>query len=212
MLVLMEGLMTKSIITFYYSRKKIGLYLLLNFGLLALAALFTWSIFPDYAPVYLYALITCVISLFSTLFVFIFPMPLAVLDDNQIKIDHNNPLKWSQIKRLEIQDVECLGVNRSILKIIPTSLPNYKKSLMQKIADSSRFGMFSIPLYAMDEKSAKHITKLIKEHIKKQTEEKGKLAKVSPKKQETAKTTKKVTVSQKKQTKKKAPKKQMPKK
>lgn len=204
--------MTKSTVTFYYSRRKIGLYLLLNFGLLALAALFTWSIFPDYTPIYLYALIACAISLFSTLIVFIFPMPLAVLDDNQIKIDHNNPLRWSQIKRLEEQDVECLGVNRSILKIIPTSLPNYKKSLMQKITDSSRFGMFSIPLYAMDEKSAKRITKLIKDHLKEQAEEKSKPVKVSSKKQVNSKTLKKATVSLKKQTKKKTPKKRTPKK
>ena len=60
--------MTKPVVTFYYSRRKIGLYLLLNFGLLALAALFTWSIFPDYAPIYMYALIACGISLLSTLF------------------------------------------------------------------------------------------------------------------------------------------------
>ena len=158
--------MTKTTVTFYYSHRKIGLYLLLNFVLLALAILFSWIIFPDYQPVYVSAIADGIISLLSALIVFVFPMPLAVLDDKQIKIDHNNPLLWSQIKTLEKQDAECFGVNRSILKIIPVALPNYKKSLMQKITNSSRFGMFSIPLYAMDEKAAKEITQLIKEHIK----------------------------------------------
>ena len=160
--------MTKSAVTFYYSRRKIGLYLLLNFILLILAGLFSWSVFPDYAPIYFYAIIACSISLISTIVVFAFPMPLAVLDDTKIKIDHNEPLLWSQIKRLEELDGCCFGFNRSLLKIIPKALPNYKKSFMQKITDSSRFGMFSIPLYAMDEKSAKEITKLIIYHINQQ--------------------------------------------
>lgn len=171
--------MTKSNVTFYYSRHKVGLYLLLNFGLLSLAVLFTWVIFPDYAPVYIYALTACAISLLSALIVFVFPMPLAVIDNKQIKIDHNNPLLWSQIKKLEKQNYKCFGVTRSILKIIPINLPDYKKSFMQRITDSSRFGMFSIPLYAMDEKSAKEITKLIKEHFQ---QNENKTAAKSPKK------------------------------
>lgn len=178
---LMEDLMTKPTVTFYYSRRKIGLYLLLNFCLLALALLFTWTVFPDYAPVYVYALAACAISLLSALIVFVFPMPLAVLDDKQIKIDHNAPLQWSQIKKLEEQYMDCFGMDRSILKIVPTALPNYKKSLMQKITDSSRFGMFSIPLYAMDKKAAKEITKLIKEHLQKETVQKSEAVK-APKK------------------------------
>ena len=157
--------MSKSI-TFYYSRRKLGIYLLLNLVLLALAGLFTWIIFPDYSLVYGYALITCVISLLASLIVFIFPMKLAVLNDESIKIDHNEPLLWSQIKTIEKEGVVCFGVDRSIIKLIPTKLSNYHKSLMQRITDSSRFGMFSIPLYAMDKKSAQEITKLIEEHVK----------------------------------------------
>lgn len=153
-------------VTFYYSRRKLGLYLLLNLILLTLAGLFTWIIFPNYSLVYGYALITCVISLLASLVVFIFPMKLAVLDDQKIKIDHNEPILWSQIKTIEKDGLACFGVDRSIIKLVPNKLSNYHKSLMQKITDSSRFGMFSIPLYAMDKKSAAEITRLIEEHVK----------------------------------------------
>ena len=156
--------MSKPVI-FYYSRRKLGLYLLLNLFLLALAGLFTWLIFPNYSLVYGYALIACILSLLASLIVFVFPMKLAVLDDERIKIDHNEPLLWSQIKKIEKDGAVCCGVNRAILRIVPQKLTNYHKSLMQKITDSSRFGMFSIPLYAMDEKAAIKITRLIEERV-----------------------------------------------
>ncbi|MBQ9235566.1 MAG: hypothetical protein IJ184_03780 [Alphaproteobacteria bacterium] len=157
--------MTKPVV-FYYSRRKLGLYLLANIVLLALAGLFTWIIFPEYSIVYGYALITCAISLLASLIVFIFPMKLAVLDDEQIKIDHDEPISWSQIKDIEKEGVVCCGIDRSIIRLVPYKLANYHKSLMQRLTNSSRFGMFSIPLYAMDKKSAAQITKMIEEHVK----------------------------------------------
>ncbi len=153
-------------VTFYYSRRKLGIYLLLNMILLALAGLFTWAVFPDYSIIYGYAIITCAISLLASLIVFIFPMKLATIDDDKIKIDHNEPLLWSQVKSVEKDGLVCCGINRSIIRINPQKLSHYHKSLMQKITDSSRFGMFSIPLYAMDEKSAAEITRLIDKHVK----------------------------------------------
>lgn len=40
---------------FYYSRRKLALYLLFNLGLLTLALFFTWVIFPQYGLVYSFA-------------------------------------------------------------------------------------------------------------------------------------------------------------
>ncbi len=153
--------MADKVQTFYYSRRKLGLYLLFNLGLLALAVLFTWSIFPDYQPVYYFALITCCISILSSLFVFLFRMPLAVIDANGIKIDHNQPLKWGQIKSVERQVSNYMGFEKPFLKITPQKIDAYKMTFMQRLAGNSHFGSFSIPLYAMSDNNAKQIEKLI---------------------------------------------------
>ncbi len=146
---------------FYYSRRKLGIYLLFNLGLLALAILFTWSIFPDYKPVYYFALITCSLSILSALFVFLIRLPLAVIDSDGIKIDHNQPLRWTQIKSVEKINVRCFGFDRYLLKITPQRLEHYHMTFMQHIAGNSQFGSFSIPLYAMSASKAKEIEKII---------------------------------------------------
>lgn len=152
--------------TFYYSRRKLGIYLLFNLGLLALAVLFTWSIFPDYKPVYYFALITCSLSILSALFVFLIRLPLAVIDSDGIKIDHNQTLKWTQIKSVEPLTLKCFGLERPILRITPQKIDNYHMTLMQKIAGNSQFGSFSIPLYAMNDDKAQKIAKLIFDCLK----------------------------------------------
>lgn len=48
---------------FYYSRRKLALYLLFNLGLLTLALFFTWVIFPQYGLVYSFAVGTCLCRL-----------------------------------------------------------------------------------------------------------------------------------------------------
>ena len=65
--------------TFYYSRKKLGAYLVFNIILLALAVLFTLTVFPDYPSAYYFALISCAVSLTGALFVFLARLPLAVI-------------------------------------------------------------------------------------------------------------------------------------
>ena len=146
---------------FYYSRRKLGIYLLFNLGLLALAILFTWSIFPNYQPVYYFALTTCILSILSSLVVFMFRMPLAIITDSDIKIDHNQPLRWTQIKSVEKINVKCFGFDRYLLKITPQKLEHYHMTFMQRIAGNSQFGSFSIPLYAMSASKAKEIEKII---------------------------------------------------
>ena len=175
--------------TFYYSRRKLGIYLLFNLGLLALAVLFTWSIFPDYKPVYYFALITCSLSILSALFVFLIRLPLAVIDSDGIKIDHNQTLKWTQIKSVEPLTLKCFGLERPILRITPQKIDNYHMTLMQKIAGNSQFGSFSIPLYAMNDDKAKKITKLIFDHLKQPKQAKAVAKKMTTaKKAPTAKT------------------------
>lgn len=156
---------------FYYSRHKLGLYLLFNFGLLALAILFTWSIFPDYKPIYFFAITTCCLSLLSSLFVFLIRMPLARINEQGIKIDRNNLLPWANIDTVEHLVLNNCFSERCILKITTKNLSDYKMSFMQRIAGKSIYGAFSIPLYAMTEKNAKSIERLIASYLKPQKKE-----------------------------------------
>ena len=150
---------------FYYSRKKLGLYFLFNLSLLALAIIFTWSIFPDYKPIYYFALITSVLSILSSLYVFLIKQPLATITPAYIKIDHNAPLKWSQIKKVEKTTFPHFGFKKPILKITTKNLQNYKMGVMQKITASSQIGAFSIPLYAMTTDQAKAIEEIIYSYL-----------------------------------------------
>jgi len=149
---------------FYYSRRKLGIYLLFNLGLLAMAILFTWSIFPDYPPVYYFALITCGLSILSSLIVFLIRLPVAIINDKGIKIDRNQPLNWNQVKKVEKIVFRPFGFARPILKITPQKISNYKMTLVQKIVGHSHYGSFSIPLYAMRDDSASQIEKLIRKY------------------------------------------------
>jgi hypothetical protein len=150
---------------FYYSRRKLGLYFLFNVGLLALAILFTWSIFPDYQPIYYFALITCGISLIGSVLVLCIRLPVAKLDDVGIQIDHNQILPWSQIQSVDKISEHCWLITKDFLKIEPKHLTDYQMTFMQKISAQSRFGAFSVPLYAMDEHSALQIEKLIAHYM-----------------------------------------------
>ena len=165
--------MSKSKKIFYYSRRKLGIYLLFNLGLLALAILFTWSIFPDYQIVYYFALTACSLSILSSLFVFLVRLPLAVISDSDIKIDHNEPLKWSQIKSVEKVNLKCFNFDRPLLRIIPQKIEHYHMTIMQYLAGNTKFGSFSIPLYAMSDKNAKEIEKLINSYTSKSKKTKG---------------------------------------
>ena len=74
--------MNDKIRIFYYSRAKLGLYVLFNVILLGLAVLFTLTVFPHYSAVYIFAIGACLLSFFGALFVFVVPMPLAVISEN----------------------------------------------------------------------------------------------------------------------------------
>jgi hypothetical protein len=138
---------------------------LFNVGLLALAILFTWSIFPDYQFIYYFALTTCGISLAGSVLVLCTRLPVAKLDEVGIKIDHNQILPWSQIQHVDKISERCWLITKDFLKIEPQPLTGYKMTFMQKLSAQSRFGAFSIPLYAMDEHSALQIEKLIAHYV-----------------------------------------------
>ncbi|MBE6453055.1 MAG: hypothetical protein E7012_06175 [Alphaproteobacteria bacterium] len=156
--------MARPIQTFYYSRAKLGLYLLFNLFLFLLAVFFTLTVFPDYRIVYVFAIGSCLLSIFSALFVFIVPQKLATITPLGIKIDRAKPLPWDKV--IAVRKVVFEGVvKKEILKIYTTPMPKYKYNFMQKITANSEFGAFSIPLYAMNNKEAQAIETLIRLHI-----------------------------------------------
>ena len=150
---------------FYYSRLKLGYYLLFNIGLMVLALLFTWTIFPNYRPVFYFAISACALSILSALIVFFARFAVVSITDEALKIDHNQPLKWSQIQKIEKITTGEWYYAKDFLKITPINIKGYKMTFMQKLSEKSPFGAFSVPLYAMNKKDAKKVEKLIKMHL-----------------------------------------------
>lgn len=161
-----EVTMKNSVRTFYYSRKKLGLYLIFNIILLALAILFTLTIFPEYPAVYFFAIGSSLLSVISALVVFLIPLPLAVITPQSIKIDRGEPLPWSAVRSVRKVQLGKGLFHKSILRLNPGRLSGYHMTLMQRISAASDFGPFSIPLYAMNKKDAQDIERLIKGYVK----------------------------------------------
>lgn len=149
---------------FYYSRKKLGLYLVFNIILLTLAVLFTLTIFPDYPAVYYFAVGSCLLSVLSALLVFLLPLRLAVITPLSVKIDRAEPLNWSDISKINKVKIGKGLFAKHILKLDTKKLCGYHMNLMQKITRNSQFGAFSIPLYAMSAEDARNIEKIIRKY------------------------------------------------
>ena len=156
--------MKKNTHIFYYSRKKLGLYLLFNIVLLTLAVLFTLTIFPDYPAVYYFAIGSCFVSLSSALLVFLVPMRLATITPLTIKIDRAEPLNWSDINKINKIKIGKGIFAKTILKLETGNLYSYHLNLIQKITKNSEFGAFSIPLYAMSADTARDIERVIRKY------------------------------------------------
>ena len=150
---------------FYYNRRKLVLYLFFNVFLLTLAVLFTLTIFPEYPAVYIFATGSCLLSVAAALIVCLLPFPAAIVTPQALKIDHNQPLPWERITAIQKDTFGCWGLKKTILRLKTVPLKGYHYTLMQLISAHSRFGAFSIPLYAMTKADAKTIEKLIRSRI-----------------------------------------------
>lgn len=159
-----EKAMPNPLHIFYYSRCKLGLYLVFNILLLSLAVLFTLTIFPEYPIVYYFALISCTLAVLSAFLVFLLPLRLAVISSTDIRIDRALPLKWKDVIKIRKLRIGKGPFAKQILKLETGKLSNYRLNLMQKITRNSSFGAFSIPLYAMSTESAHDIEKLIRKY------------------------------------------------
>lgn len=151
---------------FYYSRRKLALYLLFNVTLLLLAVFFTLTIFPEYPEIYYPALLFCAAAVLGCLFVLLVRRPLAVISDESIKIDRARPVLWKDIAAGHLTAVGKGKFQKTIITLTLKENCSYELNLVQKLSAFSDFGAYSIPLYAMDRSEAEKITKELKKHLK----------------------------------------------
>lgn len=158
--------------TFYYERRQIAaltfvyavaaclLYQLTNkiltTGLALNYALCLWQII---------VMSLTLAALASVVFVLIFPQPLAITDDEGIKIDHNPKLLWQDIDEAS-ERLSSSVLCRPFIALIIKDESKYKLTFMQRLCRHNIFTPFSIPLYAMAPADAAKITALIKKKVK----------------------------------------------
>ncbi len=102
-------------------------------------------------------------ALASAVFVMIFPQKLAVVTPKQIKIDHNVPLLWHDVKLAEEKYSSCIS-RRPFIALHLKDGVSYPLTFMQKLCRNNVFTPFSLPLYAMTKDEADKLRKLVKKY------------------------------------------------
>lgn len=102
-------------------------------------------------------------ALASAVFVMIFPQKLAVVTSKQIKIDHNAPLMWHDVKLAEEKRSSCIS-RRPFIALHLKDGVSYPLTFMQKLCQNNIFTPFSLPLYAMRKEDADKLRKLVKKY------------------------------------------------
>ncbi len=102
-------------------------------------------------------------ALASAVFVVIFPQKLAVVTSKQIKIDHNAPLLWHDVKLAEEKLSSSLS-RRPFIALHLKDGVSYPLTFMQKLCQNNIFTPFSLPLYAMKKEDADKLRKLVKKY------------------------------------------------
>lgn len=102
-------------------------------------------------------------ALGSAVFVMIFPPKVAVVTSKSIKIDHNAPLLWKDVKLAEEKYTSAIS-RRRIIALHLRKDANYPLTFMQKLCQHNVFTPFSLPMYAIDEKAAERLRHLVKKH------------------------------------------------
>ena len=110
-------------------------------------------------------MVLTVLALGSAVLVMIFPPRVALVTSQTIKIDHNAPLFWKDVKLAEEKYSSSLS-RRTIIALHLREDANYPLTFMQKLCRYNVFTPFSLPLYAIDKKDADRLRELVKKHCK----------------------------------------------
>ena len=87
---------------FYYDRRKLKLLLAFNLIVLAALVVFGKNIFYPQIPAGLLVILLWFFSTLASAHVCFFPQKLAIVTDEEIKIDDNAPLKWKNLSLIHI--------------------------------------------------------------------------------------------------------------
>lgn len=110
-------------------------------------------------------MVLTVLALGGAVLVMIFPPRVATVNSKTIKIDHNAPLFWKDVKLAEEKYSSPLS-RRSIIVLHLRDDANYPLTFMQKLCRYNVFTPFSLPLYAIDAKDANRLRQLVQKHCK----------------------------------------------
>lgn len=148
---------------FYYSRRKLRHWFLISLLILLISLSFS-AVSSEL--VFLNSVVKLIALCFfcGMLYVYVWPQRLAKIDDEGIIIDRNAKLKWSDIAKVEHFNAKCC-CGRSFIRFKLKKNAQYRLRLMQKISATSKYGAFSIPLYAMTKQDATAIEKEITKHM-----------------------------------------------
>ena len=132
----------------YYHFKKNYVWLVLN--ILAIAALCS-CLFCSLSYAYWWEfqvlLALLILSLLIWIYKYAAKQVMAVITDDTIKIDHNNPVAWKDIEVGEERMVKCCGKERRVIVLIPKKDIDYKYNFLQK--HNGDFTPFCLPLYGL---------------------------------------------------------------
>lgn len=151
---------------FYYKFKPLNVWLFLNlcFALFLFhcgwcfpSLLFWWQ---------MQVLIgTCLFSWGLWIYKYLFSHLLAVIDDEKIKIDHCEPLYWTDVDKAEEKFVQCDFRKYPVIILVPKSGLKYQYNFLQK--HNGKFTAFSLPLYpVISRKDAKKLETIVAQKVK----------------------------------------------
>lgn len=151
---------------YYYRFKRLNCWLIFNILLLAKVVYCVVKCPVVFAYLQSYVILACVfVSVALWCYKYLLKHPMAVVNDESIKIDHCEPLKWKDIASVEEKDVYCGFKHMPVLVLNPKKGLDYKYNFLQK--HNSGFTAFSIPLYdIVAPEDRDELVKLIKRKVK----------------------------------------------
>ena len=150
---------------FYYNFNKINAWLILNLALSI--TLIYWGIKCVCLLYWIQTQILiglCVISWLGWIWKYILKHQAVEVDDEGIKLDLSDKLKWKDIKSIEEKEVRCCLKTYKVMILRPKENVEYHYNFLQK--HNGEFTPFAVPLYGiLSKEGEKTIVEIIKHKI-----------------------------------------------
>lgn len=150
---------------FYYKFNKVNAWLILN-----LALTITLSYWSIKCVCLLYWIQTqiliglCVFSWLGWIWKYVLKHQAIMVDEEGIKLDLSDKLKWSDIKSIEEKEVCCCLKKYKVLILHPKENIGYHYNFLQK--HNGEFTPFAVPLYGiLSEDDEKTVVEIIKQKV-----------------------------------------------